>query len=173
MRWISGIASLLVVLLGPAAQVASASEPVSTRPTGLDGTAPTSAEVAGYPVELHGTWLPPDISCATLDAAGSDALVVIEGGRLLGYEDTHFIRSVDRLADVPAAWLIRSALSLGGDTPDDRQRLRPDRHGRTRHRRRRQCDCLQEVPIGSRPCRMHLEPTESASWVALTRGRSS
>ena len=119
MRWISGIASLLVVLLGPAAQVASASEPVSTRPTGLDGTAPTSAEVAGYPVELHGNWLPPDISCATLDAAGSDALVVIEGGRLLGYEDTHFIRSVDRLADVPAAWLIRSALSLGGDTPDD------------------------------------------------------
>ena len=119
MKWKSGTALLVTVLLGFAVPAAGARGVGSIGPFGIGDAEPVLPSGAEYPDELHGTWLPPDISCGTLDAAGSDALVVIQRDRLPGYEHVHLIQSADRIAETPGVWLIESALSLGGDTPDD------------------------------------------------------
>lgn len=119
MKWKSSMAYLVAILFGLATPDAVAHLDDPARRAGQDGAESASSTVAAYPAELHGTWLPPDISCATLDGAGSDAALVIQNDGLRGYEDVHLVRSVERVADTPATWLIGSELSLGGDTPGD------------------------------------------------------
>lgn len=83
-------------------------------PTTVGTTSGAPAE-AGYPAVLHGFWLPPDISCATIDIADSDVLTVIQHAQLNRYEDVHRFQAAKRIADTPPTWLIRSLWSIAGD----------------------------------------------------------
>lgn len=119
MKWTSMVTWITVVALGVAAVDVAAGGGDPASPTALEDAGAASSTAAGYPPELHGAWLPLDISCTTLDAAHSDALVVIQRDRLLGYETVHLIGEIERIAEAPAAWLVRSESSLGGDPPGE------------------------------------------------------
>ena len=95
MKWKSSMAYLVAILFGLATPDAVAYLDDPARAAGQDGAESASSTVAAYPAELHGTWLPPDISCATLDGAGSDAALVIRNDGLRGYEDVHLVRRVE------------------------------------------------------------------------------
>lgn len=126
MKWslpLAWLAAALVGCLAPLVGAAAGDRHLPGMP--VTGSAASGARPpeTGYPAELHGSWLPPDISCGTIDTANSDVLVVIQQAQLNRYEDVHRFQAAERIADSPATWLIRSLWSIGGDEPHDSENV--------------------------------------------------
>lgn len=113
------VAAVLLGSLAPPLLAAAGDGQMPATPAAGGAVSEAAVAETGYPTELLGSWLPPDISCATIDTADSDALVVIQRAQLNRYEDVHRFQAAERIADVPATWLIRSLWSIGGDEPHE------------------------------------------------------